>query len=182
MSSQTILLVTIDSNVLIHLFNPSVNTDRHIEILLTFFRSHEFRACVDKKVIPMEYHAVVQKWMRNKDQDGNEVILARHWLDPDNQERIEVDRQGAVYSTVEKIIKRHVKRKRLKDADWRRDCMFVSVSCMALCKLVTNDMGHILASRSELRDEVPNVHVSWNDEIDFLSSREAHAHFCTPGE
>jgi hypothetical protein len=180
MNDSDPLLVTIDSNVLVHVFNPMVNTDRHIQGLLTFLRTKDYLACVDKKVIPKEYQAVVQKWMRNKDQDGNEVILVRHWLDPDNQHPVDVERTGRLYRLVERIIKRRVHPKHLADADWRRDCMFVSVTCMAPCKLVTNDDGHILASCDDLLSEVPKIHNDWSDVIDFLSSVEAHALYCTP--
>jgi len=180
MSTAPPLLITIDSNVLVHVFNPSVNTDRHIEVLLTYFRTNEYRACVDAQVIRTEYQGVVQKWMRNRDQDGNEVILVRHWLDPDNQHPVAVDRTGRLYRVVEQIIKRRVKPKNLKDSDWRRDCIFVTVACMALCKLVTNDDGHVLSSRVPLLKEVPKVHDDWTENIDFLSSVQAYAHYCTP--
>jgi hypothetical protein len=57
--------------------------------------------------------------------------------------------------------------------------MFISVACASLCKLITNDGEHILAARDELIDEVPAVHEAWTDDIDFLSSIDAHARFCT---
>ena len=134
MNNAQLLLVTIDSNVLIHVFNPQENTDEHIEALLAFLITHNYFACVDaKNVILREYNGIVEKWMRNKDQDGNEVILVRHWLDRDNQHPLEVDRTGPLYSLVEKIIKKRVPLKHLKDADWRRDCMFITVACMGIC-------------------------------------------------
>jgi len=94
MTTDIALLIALDSNVLVHLFNPQMNTDRHIERLLTFLRSQEYRVCVDRKVIRKEYQSVVEKWMRNKNQEGNEVVLVRHWLDPDNQEGVDVDKTG----------------------------------------------------------------------------------------
>jgi len=81
---------------------------------------------------------------------------------------------------VEKIIKRCVKPKQMRDADCRKDCMFVSVACTVLCKLVTNDDGHILTSKADLMIEVSKVQKAWPGEVDFLSSFQAHAHYCSP--
>src|SRR5205807_109299 len=106
---------------------------------------------------------------------GNEVILIRYWLDPDNQTTIDVDRTGKLYKLVQEIVKTRVKK--LEAPDWRRDCMFVAVACLALCVLVTNDREHLLPSRADFLSKLPAVHPGWTDAIEFMSSCEAHAFF-----
>lgn len=156
-------LIAIDTCVFEHLLNPQWNGDSHIDQLLCHLQKVEACLCTDSNGrIPSEYDRILRPILQNRQDEGIIRYLLSYWLLYCPRNEIPVDEQDLRMARIRAVIYEHEP----------EDRAFVYVACAADCKLVTNDEGHILSRRGELRKDTKKLR---GDNSDFISSRTAIA-------
>jgi len=137
--------IAIDTNVFIHLTNPKENPDSHIDQLLSHLAKDNPRLCVDStKKISNEYLEKLGPRINSQDEKGIAIFLLRFWMDQGLREEIATDVQDRLMRRIERVI---------IERDEHTDRTFVYVSCKGDCPLISNDHGHIIGRRAELRKQ-----------------------------
>lgn len=136
MNSLTNDCIAIDTNVFMHLFNPSANTDDHITNLLFVLMNDGIKLAVDDgSVIENEYLEKLAPTIEaNFDMDVTIVVL-RHWMLYASRNAVTIDPRGQLVKCIKKVI--HEPKEKV-------DRTFVAVVCTIGRILVTNDAVQIL--------------------------------------
>jgi hypothetical protein len=158
--------VSIDTNIFLHLFNDRENEDEHIDALLTRLAGHGAKLCVDStNKIANEYHKHLDGILR-KDDDGLRIYILRRWMNEEFWDNpIATDPKDVLMNRIKGVIPGN---------NQRIDRIFVYVSCVGNCALVTNCATHILSRRTPLRARTRRFR---GPESNILSSQEARVHF-----
>jgi len=168
--------ILIDCNVFKHHWDkdPVFNGDGHVALLLASLVLKKTRLRIDnEQVIRHEYHKFIIPLFKAGNQTGIEVELLRYWMEPQNQDVIDISAQKPLKQIILKII--HEPRE-------RADRTYVCVSFCCGSPLITNDLIHIVVGppgekkQGERRTRLINAakqHRHPSSEI--LRSSEAHA-------
>ena len=153
-----------DTNVFVHMFNPAVNTNNHIDALLSQLVIDRIRLCVDdKKKIAGEYLKHVFPLLEKVDDTGLRLQILRYWMDTAHWNRdVEIDLDGPVIKALKNV---------LFGYRCDKDRVFVAVACAFSCCLVTNDKSDIVKHRVKIRRSIKRWRTSATD---FLDTKTAH--------
>ena len=154
--------LAIDSNIFEHLLNPAWNVDSHINRLLKYLQEERFDLCVDvNRRIASEYDRVIVPIIKNRDEGSFERYILSYWMIYSTRKKVAVEENDERMKCIKGII---VENELV-------DKIFVYIACSEDCKLITNDIGHILSRRTELLKKTRKKYRGAN--TDFLSSLEA---------
>ncbi len=135
--------ITIDTNVFQHLFNPEVNTERHIDDLLRDWMRERRGLCRDSGGrIFQEYRHILEPIIRSRSDDGSRLTLLRYWLAQAQAIEVDLDQGGELMSCVKKCLRRS----RAESSDQ----VLAGVAIEADSNLVSNDKGHLIKNREKL--------------------------------
>ena len=164
--------VAIDSCVFEHYLNltPDWNEDHHIDRLLAALQRRGVELCVDgNNRIAGEYDVKIKPIILSRDETGLERFVLTYWMLHCPRKIIAMDEGDYCMKRIEREI----------PEPEPVDRAFVYVACVGDCKLVTNDNGHILSRRADLRKATKEYR---GDKTDFISSRTAAAQLMPPAE
>ena len=160
----------VDTNVLEHVFEPTINANRHIDRLLEKFVAQKRILCIDsppektKSRIIAEYNNRLKERLKTMDEQDQRVIWLRYLLLYADRRTIAVDLSDQLgYQIVPHMDKVGAE---------RSDQVFVYVACALDCVMISNNKNHITNLRAKLR-KAARKHGS--DNTDFLSSTDAEA-------
>ncbi len=159
--------IGIDTNVFQHLFNPAVNTDAHIDRLLSVLILKAFELLVDStSKIANEYQQLLVPIIKNNDETRPQLPLLRHWMSPDIRHVVVLDPRDNLMQQITRVIREPAE---------HADRAFVYVVCSADATLITNDDMHILRRRATLLRKTRR----WRGGgADIQSSCQAASRFC----
>jgi hypothetical protein len=133
--------ITIDTNVFEHLFNPQNNEGDHIDALLRHLIERRVALCVDKGGrIFGEYRHQLHPFFKKSD-EGQKVIWLRYFLLLAERAEVTVNFGDALMVSI---------RGKIPFAE-ASDRTFVYVAIFSDCILISNDLGHIIDHRNNLR-------------------------------
>lgn len=131
--------IAIDTNVFKHFRNrdEKFNPDSHVSDLFLKLVLRGCRLCVDtSNVIRNEYQSILGPLLETTWQIGAELELLRYWMSPDNHELVDDSTKIATELLVQ-IRKVIIENERV-------DRLFVCISFLRECHLISNDELHIV--------------------------------------
>jgi hypothetical protein len=155
--------IAIDTCIFEHYLNLSAewNGDHHIDRLLSFLQRRGVTLCIDSNNrIAGEYGVKITPIIASRDETGIERYVLSYWMLHCPRETVPTDETDYRMGK----IKREIHEREPVDH------AFVYVACAGNCKLVTNDMGHIISRRSALRKATKGYR---GESTDFITSRQA---------
>jgi hypothetical protein len=158
--------IAIDTNIFIHLLNPAVNHNSHIDKLLVHLLQLECQLLVDStKKIGNEYIKMIIPIIKNMDETKPQLPILRLWMDINIRYQVMLDPLDNLMKHIKSVI---------DEKDEHADRAFVYVVCAADSLLVTNDRVHILDRREAL---LKSTAKSRGRNTDIQSSLDAFAYF-----
>ncbi len=158
--------VGIDTNVFQHLFNPAMNTNAHIDRLLSALILEASGLLVDStSKIANEYQQLLVPIIKNNDETRPQLPLLRHWMSPDIRHVVKLDPRDNLMQQIKAVIREPAE---------HADRAFVYVACCGDTLLITNDDMHILRRRAALLKKTRRLR---GPDTDIQSSCEAAARF-----
>ena len=159
--------VTLDTNVLIHLFNPQNNDGEHIDALLKGLVAQKRSVCVDRRDgqegrIESEYKHYLVPIIKARSNEGARMELLKYFLVIADKDFRDVDFASALGVSIRNTMN-------AVGAE-PSDHVFAYVTCAANSPMVTNNTPHF--PRQELR-QCAQAHGS--SETDFYTTQEAIA-------
>jgi hypothetical protein len=164
--------IAIDTCVFEHYLNlaPEWNEDHHIDLLLAALQRRGVELCVDgNNRIAGEYDVKIKPIILSRDETGLERFVLTYWMHHCPKRIVAMNEADYCMKRIEREM----------PEPEPVDRAFVYVACVGNCKLVTNDHGHILSRRSNLRKATKDHR---GDSTDFISSKTAAAQLKLPAE
>lgn len=133
--------LAIDTNVFLHLFDESANTNSHINSLLGVLSGDHFGLIVDDKgLIAHEYNRHLTPLLSNRNVVGNERSLLRYWILAAQRLVVTIDESDNLMRTIKRIVLR---------LRAEADRTFVYVALHEGAVLVSNDRNDIVEGPPE---------------------------------
>lgn len=161
--------IAIDTCVFEHYLNVQErNPDHHIDQLLSFLQRQGTCLCVDSAGrVAEEYNNVIVPIIKSRDETGLERYVLSYWMLQCPRRTAEMDETDYRMNRIRRVI----------PEPEPVDRAFVYIACSEDCKLVSNDNGHIISRRAELRKATKGYR---GESTDFLTSRQAAVQLIPP--
>ena len=164
--------VAIDTNVFLHLLNPSENTESHITVLLSYLQREGITLIVDDDGrIAGEYLHHIGPVIRRTDDTRNEIFLLRYWILNAQRQQVTVTGSDRLMAAIRQVI---------VEPSEAVDRIFVYVAFDAGKVLISNDGEHILdgpvrGSGQRRQRLLRSTRRLRSTGADILTSQEAHS-------
>ena len=159
--SKQLMPIVIDTSVFMHILNPEVNENLHIDQLLSRLAStHELQ--IDKAgKIEVEYKRKLSDAIKNINEQRFEKQILQYWILTKKKNIIELEPSHQLRHGIKQII---------NDQTKSVDRCLVKTAALTNSNLITNDGVDILSNKNALNKEIRRNKL---DKIKFMNSQEA---------
>ena len=167
--------IAIDTNVFIHLFDSTWNTDSHINKLLEHFQQQCIELIVDDRGrIAGEYDHQITPRIQSSDDTRNEIQMLRYWMLFAPRKKVRLDNRDRLMQAIRIVV---------IEPSENVDRIFVYVAFKAGKTLITNDLMHIVEGPDTERTPrgqrlLRSTRRLRHRDADILTSREAYDGIC----
>jgi hypothetical protein len=158
--------IVVDTSVFIHILNPQINVNRHIDSLLArLATTHQLQ--IDKAgKIDTEYKRKLDDVIKNMDEQRFEKQILQFWILIKEKNIIDIEPSEQLRNGIEKII---------NDQTKSVDRCLVATAALTSADLITNDSVDILNNASALNKEIKKNRLK---KIQLMNSQTAHDTHC----
>ena len=166
--------IAIDTNVFIHLFDSTWNTDSHINKLLEHFQQGIELIVDDSGRIAGEYDHQITPRIRSSDDTRNEIYILRYWMEVVPRRKVGLDNGDRLMQEIRDVV---------VELSENVDRIFVYVAFKTGKILITNDLMHIVEgpdteSTPRRQRLLRSTRRLRHRDADILTSREAYDGIC----